>query len=163
MSSALSVCSLLFSKAVQLFRNLRESQSWGRAVVGHQRENQRTFSPSIMLRAAVKLHVDALSIYQWSLLSFSVFLPFLSSNLILLVLLYHATFLYCDQTVKAFFFFPSFVSPQDVTLVLITTDCLRSSWYYVPSLISTQTVQCNFSQAWWTAQVNMLPSSVSIK
>ncbi len=27
------------------FRNLRESHSWGRAVVGHQRENQRIFSP----------------------------------------------------------------------------------------------------------------------
>ncbi len=26
------------------FRNLRESQSWGRAATGHQRENQRTFS-----------------------------------------------------------------------------------------------------------------------
>ncbi len=31
-----------------VFRNLRESQMWGRAVVGHQRENQRTFSPQNM-------------------------------------------------------------------------------------------------------------------
>ncbi len=62
-TTARSVCSLLFSEAVpnnylllqlQLrsagslhvaFRNLRESQIWGRVVVGHQRENQRTFSP----------------------------------------------------------------------------------------------------------------------
>ncbi len=61
--TSLSVCSLLFSRAVpnndpllQLqfqssdslhvaFRNLCESQSWGRAVAGHYRENQRTFPP----------------------------------------------------------------------------------------------------------------------
>ncbi len=60
-TTALSVCSHLFSRAVpnnypllQLhlrsagclhvaFRNFRESHSWGRAVIGHQRENQRTF------------------------------------------------------------------------------------------------------------------------
>ncbi len=58
-----AVCSLLFTEAVpsndpllQLllqsagslhasFRNLHELQSWGRAVIGHQRENQQTFSP----------------------------------------------------------------------------------------------------------------------
>ncbi len=38
-----SVCSLHVA-----FRDLRESQSRGRAVVGHQRENQRTFSPENM-------------------------------------------------------------------------------------------------------------------
>ncbi len=38
-------CSFRLQAASILLRNLRESQSWGRAVVGHQRKNQRTFSP----------------------------------------------------------------------------------------------------------------------
>ncbi len=33
-----------------VFRNLRVSQIWGGEVVGHQRENQRTFSPLNMTR-----------------------------------------------------------------------------------------------------------------
>ncbi len=65
MSAALSVGSLLFSRPVpsnylllQLwsagilhvaFRNLCKSQSWGRVIVGHQREDQRTFFSQNMI------------------------------------------------------------------------------------------------------------------
>ncbi len=85
--TALSDCSLLFSWAVtnndpplQLqsagslcvaFRNLRESQSWGRAVVGHQREKQGTCSLkydliSLKLVFCVTCYCASFSFVLWS-------------------------------------------------------------------------------------------------